>query len=142
MRLSDEPDFLFAIPAAVAGDFSGARTSLLRLIARARQEQNQDGHLGYLLQVLGGVEARAGNAVEGHALHQEAISLDLGSPLPRLLYAKSLLEAFKLPEEAKAQLAKAEAIFESVPKRDDPDEPIAWYEEQFRELGARLGMRR
>lgn len=142
MRLSDEPDYLFAVPAAAAGDYAGARTSLLRLIGRARQERAEDSHLGYLLQVLGSVEARAGNAAEGHALHREAIDLDSASPLPRLLYAKSLLEAFKLPEEAKAQLAKAEAIFGSMLNRDDSDEPIAWYEEQFHELGARLGAKR
>ena len=139
MRLSDEPDYLFAVPAAAIGDYAGARISLLRLIERARQEPPEDSPLGYLLQVLGSVEACAGNAAGGHALHREAIDLDPASPLPHLLYAKSLLEAFKLPEEARAQLAKAEALFGSTLNRDDPDQPTGWYKEQVHELEARLG---
>src|SRR5438093_9463178 len=83
MRLSDQPEYRVAIPAAMSGDYSTARDNLNVLIWRARGE-NDVQTLGHLLQVLGDVEARTGNEEFGHALHMEAVGLDADSPLPLL----------------------------------------------------------
>ena len=84
MRLSDQPEYLTAIPAALNGDYVTARSNLLPLLSRARAE-GDTATICYLLQTMGDIEARSGNQDRGHKLHLEAVALDPKSPLPILL---------------------------------------------------------
>jgi predicted Zn-dependent protease len=147
MRLSDEPQYLAAVPAAYNGDFETARINLKALISRARIEGDTL-TAGYLLQVLGDVEARANNTEVAHSLHQEALSLDAGNPLPLLLYAKGLLRAFRRPDLALSRLVEVQALIESGRWKPGEDEPNReWYEREISDLrheitnnGPQLGM--
>lgn len=134
MRLSDQAEYLIAIPAMVAGDHARARSNLATLLVRAEA----DGDLcavGYLLQTLGNIEAKDGNLAAGHALHQRAINLDPKSPLPLLEYAKGLFRVFECSSLAEEQLARAEALLSStswIPEEDEPSRE--WYQKELDEL--------
>ena len=134
MRLSDQPEYRVAIPASHSGDFATARANLETLVSRARSEGDIQ-TASYLLQVLGDVEARAGNIELAHSLHKEGLALDPGSPLPLLHYAKGLLRAFKRPDLALSRLAEAEALLTSGNWRPGESEMSRdWYETEFNEL--------
>jgi hypothetical protein len=133
MRLSDQPEYRAAIPAAMRGDYTTARSSLQLLISRARDEKDVQ-TLGHLLQTLGDVEARAGNHELGHKLHMEAVQLDPDSPYPLLRYAQGLLDAFKRADLAKARLADAEAMLDSNPSLATEELPRSWYQSEFDRL--------
>jgi len=137
MRLSDQPEYRVAIPAAMSGDYSTARDNLNVLIWRARGE-NDVHTLGHLLQVLGDVEARTGNEEFGHALHMEAVRLDADSPLPLLRYAQGLLEAFRRADLAKERLADAEAMLNSKRALGTDELPRSWYQAEFERLRKEL----
>ena len=133
MRLSDQPEYRVAIPAAMSGDYATARSNLEMLISRARSEKDGPS-LGQLLQTLGDVEARCGNEELGHKLHMEAVQLDAKSPYPLLRYAQGLLDAFKRADLAKARLADAEAML-NLKTSLAPDElPRTWYQSEFERL--------
>src|SRR6267142_3303294 len=108
MKLSEQREYLIAIPAKVRGDYQTARSNLEALISRLRIEPGTP-WLGFILQTLGDVEALDGRLEEGHRLHQEAVALDPGSPMPLLHYAEGLLRAFARPDLAKLRLSEAEA---------------------------------
>jgi hypothetical protein len=133
MRLSDQPEYQAAVPAALSGDHATARSNLEVLIARARAEKDVHS-LGQLLQILGDVEARTGNAELGHKLHMEAVQLDADSPYPLLRYAQGLLDAFKRADLAKARLADAEAMLNSKPNLAEDELPRSWYQSEFERL--------
>src|SRR5687768_4263473 len=133
MRLSDQPEYRVAIPAAMSGDYPTARSNLQVLITRARTEKDVHS-LGHLLQILGDVEARAGNEEQGHKLHMEAVQLDANSPYPLLRYAQGLLDAFKRADLAKVRLAEAEAMLNSNPNLAAEELPRRWYQSEFERL--------
>jgi predicted Zn-dependent protease len=88
-----KPQYAAAIDAASRNLHDLARERLGALVAEARAARDV-ATLGFLLHDLAQVEARAGNAVEGHKLYREAASLDPLSPQPLLFYAESLMHAF------------------------------------------------
>ena len=133
MRLSDQPEYRVAIPAAVSGDYATARSNLEVLILRARAE-NDGFVLGHLLQTLGDVEARCGNEELGHKLHMEAVQLDAESPYPLLRYAQGLLGAFRRADLAKARLADAEAMLNSKSSLGADELSRTWYQSEFERL--------
>ena len=122
MKLSEQPEYLVAIPAALSRDFSTARKNLQILLSRAKGEKDTQ-TTGYLLQVLGDVEAEADNIEVAHSLHEEALSLDPGNPRPQLLYAKGLLRAFRRPDLALRRLTEVETLISSGRWEPDEDEP-------------------
>jgi len=133
MRLSDQPEYKAAIPAALDGDFATARYNLRALMARADAEGDK-ASAGYLRHILGDIEAKAGNPTLGHSLHLEAIALDPQSPLSLLLYAQGLLRAFREPDLAKARLTEAKTLLGTSPPSDSNELPPEWYEKEFDEL--------
>lgn len=134
MKLSEQPEYLVAIPAAASKDFSTARKNLQILLSRARGEKDSQ-TTGYLLQALGDVEAEAGNVEIAHSLHEEALSRDSGNPLPLLLYAKGLLRAFRRPDLALKRVAEIESLMSSgrwTPGKDEPSRE--WYQAELTTL--------
>src|SRR3954471_22450346 len=91
MRLSEQPEYLIAIPAAVDGDYVTARRNLDILIKRGREQQAAL-EVAYLLHVRGDVEARVGNVTECHSLHSSAIGMFPDIPLGYIQYASGLLK--------------------------------------------------
>ena len=121
IRLSDQPEYLRAIPAFASRDYDTARQDLNVLIARVRNS-GEPSEVAFLLHILGDVEAESGHPEKGHMLHQEAISLDEGHPSAYISYAKGLLRSFIEPDLALDQLRRAEEIVQSanwVPAADD-----------------------
>ncbi len=138
MKLSEQPEYLAAIPAAYSGDFDTARRYLLLLLSRAEDEADHK-TTGYILQVVGDIEARAGNYAHGHILHERAIALDPISPLPLLLYAKGLYSAFHEPAQAVLRIEQVESLISSsvwTPCDDEPDRN--WYQQECRKLRASI----
>jgi tetratricopeptide (TPR) repeat protein len=133
MKLSEQPEYLVAIPAATRRDFSAARENLEVLLNRAEAE-GDIGTLGYLLQTLGDVEAHSGNHQRAIELHQKAISLDPNSPLPYLFYARGLFRAFGDPDASLVALSKAENILATVWQDDENELPRSYYEREFQSL--------
>ena len=109
MRLSEQPEYLTAIPAALNGDFETARASLKSLIARAREQQALE-QVAYLTHVLADVEVRAGDQKQFHSLHASAIAMFPDVPLEYIHYATGLLKHLGDRPGALAQLAKAEQL--------------------------------
>jgi hypothetical protein len=138
MKLSEQPEYRIAIPAAAIGDYATARTNLETLVARA-EAQGDETIAGYLLQKLGNVEASAGNFELGHALHKRAIDLDPSSPSPVLLYARGLAREFRQPAQALAHLATVEAWVSSPNWTPQEDEfGREWYMHECQELRASI----
>jgi hypothetical protein len=132
MRLSDQSEYIAAKVAEGKGDLSGARRYLQAVLERARSKG--DGwNVIALLQQLGDIEAKAGNLESAHSLHIEAIGLDRSSPLPVLLYAKSLLSVFQRPDLARSRAADAEALLASFESSED-EMPRDWYEREIHAL--------
>jgi predicted Zn-dependent protease len=129
VELSKQAEYRIAIPAAVDGDYATARVNLEILLARCADESDL-GTRGYLLQVLGNIEARDGKIQRGHELHQAALRLDPDSPLPQLLYAKGLLRAFGDPAGAQARLVTLESHLAENPP-DEEGMGAAWYREEI-----------
>jgi hypothetical protein len=135
MRLSDQPEYLVAVPAAVEGDLSTARENLNIVLRRARGEGDTL-TVGLLLQLLGDVEARDGNISLAHSLHEEAIALNPHTPICLFYYARGLVRAFRKPELALIRLTEVEAFLESDrwnPKEED-ELPKLWYEREIEAL--------
>ena len=134
MRLSEQPEYLIAIPAAVEGDYETARRNLDILINRGR-EQQATLQVAYLLHVRGDVEARAGNAAECHSLHSAAIEMFPDIPLGYIQYATGLLKHLHDRDGALGQLERAESVLGTERWRaSDDDLPRHWYEEEIRKL--------
>jgi predicted Zn-dependent protease len=134
VRLSDQPEYLTAIPAFASRDYGTARDNLNVLITRLRSG-GEPSEIAFLLHILGDVEAESGHPDKGHALHQEAISLDEGHPSGHISYAKGLLRSFNQRDRALDQLRKAEEIVRStawVP--DEDDLPRTYYEKEIAEI--------
>ena len=138
MRLSDEPEYRLVIPAILDGDFTTARANLKTLISRA-QAEGDTLTTGYLLQVLGDMEAHAGDTKMAHSLHEQALAMDPNNPLPLLLYAQGLLRAFHQPDLARSRLAEAEVLVKSGCWKPGKDEPSReWYEREFKNLRSEI----
>ncbi len=133
MKLSEQPEYLVAIPAEMRKDFSVARESLEALISRTEVEGDVL-TLGSLLQTLGDVEAQAGNIQRATELHKRAISLDPHSPLPYLLYAKGLFRAFGNPNASLIALGEAENILATEWQGGEDELPKIYYEMEFQIL--------
>ena len=132
MRLSDQREYLDATVATTEGNFEVARVKWKTLLARARAESDTFNVVG-LLQRLGDVEAEAANFDLAHSLHMEALQLDPSSPLPVLLYAKSLLHIFRRPDLARSRVADAQALLASLKPSED-ELPKSWYEKEIHAL--------
>jgi predicted Zn-dependent protease len=131
MKLSEQPEYLLAIPAAVIGDYPTARQNLRILITRAEDERDTI-TLCYLLQRLGDIEAKTGNPELGHSLHKQAIDIDSGSPFSLFTYANSLFDVFKSPDLALASLNELEKMLNSGQwKPDEHDLSKEWYEKNI-----------
>ena len=134
MRLSEQPEYLTAIPAAVDGDYDTARRNLETLIRRGREQQATE-QVAYLLHVLADVEARAGNAAECHSLHSSAIEMFPDIPLSYIHYATGLLRHLRDRAGALAQLERAESLLGTERWRASGDDlPRHRYEEEIRKL--------
>ena len=130
MRLSDQPEYLAAVPAIADGDYDTGRRNLERLLVTCR-ERADVATTGFVLQLLGDLEARSGNFDKGRAFYEEAVRLDSASPLPLLLYAKSLATLFADRDLALLRLAEAEQIFNAAtwrPIEDGLDRE--WYQRE------------
>lgn len=138
MKLSQQPEYLVAVPAAVSGDFLLARQHLETLLSRV--EAGDDfSSLGYVLQILGDVEANLGNSERATQLHERAIALDAQSPLPYLFYAQGLLRAFRDPEKSLAALREAEKVLLSDWRESDDELPKSYYEHEIHALRDEIG---
>ncbi len=134
MKLSEQPEYLSAIPAAVNGDLDTARNNLSIVITRAQSEKDIHTY-GYLLQVLGDIEARSGNIDLAHSYHQEAIQIDPSSALPLLLYAQGLLRAFDQPDLALSCLTNIESFLSSKQRAPSAkDLSYEWYQKEIQKL--------
>ena len=131
MLLSEESDWLTAIPAAVNGELELAKVCLERLISKAHKT-NDSNRLGYIYQTLGDIEARLGNIDRASTLHEQAIALDPHSPLPYLFYAQGLWKAFNNTSSSLAMIEKAHEVL-SNPRWTETDNelPRSWYLEEF-----------
>jgi predicted Zn-dependent protease len=120
-----------------AGDrrFDVARAAFCECIAVCRNE-NDNSHLGLLLQMLGDMEAEAGDAEAFTRCHTQALALDPQSPLPRLFYARSLLRHLKDPCAASAEVFSAEALLAASNFPCDDELPFAYYEREIATLRA------
>ncbi|MFC4526710.1 hypothetical protein ISN76_04885 [Dyella halodurans] len=127
IRLSEFPEYLAAMAAAVAGNFELARANLEALIVKIDGKCESE-QLAYVWQLLADVEGRAGNEERGLLLHERALAIDRSNPLMLLLCAKSLLGGFHRPDLALAHITAAEALMSSHDwiRRDD-DMPREWY---------------
>ena len=132
MKLSEQPEYLVAIPAKLEGNFTLARKNLQVLVARA-EDQGDIRALGYLLQTLGDCEAHDGNHQRGAELHQKAISLDPNSPMPYLFYAQGLFRAFGNRDASLAMLSEAEQVL-AMSQCDEDEMPKSYYEREFQIL--------
>jgi len=138
MRLSDQPEYLAAIPAMYEGDYVTARRNLRAVLSRAEAEADTL-TASYLLQLLGDTEARSGDKALAHTLHGKALSLDPVNPHSLLIYARSLFSAFREPALAQLRIAEVESLIQSptwVPDGDDPDR--AWYQQECKKLRASI----
>jgi predicted Zn-dependent protease len=132
IRLSEFPEYLAAIPAAADGEFASARSNLGILLTKVESKCEPE-ELAYLLQLLGDVEARAGNLEAAFSLQERALAADSSSPLTLLLCAKSLLGSFQRPDLALAKLHQAELLLASdkwSPTENDMSRQ--WYEQEIR----------
>jgi predicted Zn-dependent protease len=134
MRLSEQPEYLIAIPAVVDGDYETARRNLDILLERGREQQATE-QVAYLLHVLGDVEARAGNVAECHSLHSSAIEMFPDIPLSYIHYATGLLKHLRDRVGALGQLERAESLLGTERWRASGDDlPRHWYEEEIQKL--------
>jgi predicted Zn-dependent protease len=137
VRLSQYPEYLAAIPAAASGDFASARSSLEALLAKIGAQAEPES-LAYVLQLLAGVEAQAGNTEKALSLHEHALSVDSTNPLTLLNCAKSLLGHLNQPALALARLQSAESLLASGAWRpDEHDMPRQWYEREIQSVRAK-----
>jgi predicted Zn-dependent protease len=131
IRLSEFPEYLAAIPAAAEGDFASARSNLEILLAKVEAKCEPE-DLAYLLQLLGDIEARAGNLETAFSLQERALIADSSSPLTLLLCAKSLLGSFQRPDLALARLSQAESLLASDKwSPTEHDMSRQWYEREI-----------
>jgi len=138
MKLSDQEEYLIAIPAAVAGDYASARQNLQILIKRALDEEDTITAC-HLLQTLGDVEVGAGNAEIAHALHEQALGIDRDSIYPLFTYAKSLFRIFRRPDLALLRLNELEELLTSGRwEPSDNDMSREWYERNMAYLRQQL----
>ena len=134
MRLSDQREYLTAIPAAADGDFATARANLATLIERGRVE-HADEQVAYLTHVLADVEARAGNLDRCHFLHASAIEMFPDVPLSYIHYATTLIRRLGERERAFDELMKAERLLGTERWRMTGDDlPEHWYREEIEKL--------
>ncbi len=133
MKLSEQPEYLVAIPAAARKDYAVARENLETLLYRAEAEGDVRS-LGFLLQTLGDVEAYSGDQQRATELHQKAIALDPRSPLPYLFYAQGLFRAFGNSKASLGMLSEAERILATVWRDDENELPKSYYEREFQNL--------
>ncbi len=137
VKLSEFPEYLAAVPAAVAGDFATARANLEVLFAKVEPLESPE-HSAYLLQLLGDVEARSGNREKALSLYTRAVDVDCFNPLTRLHCAKSLLDHLHSPSLALARLKEAESLLASDawhPSEDDMSRH--WYEREIQSVRRR-----
>jgi len=131
VRLSEFPEYLAAVPAAAAGDFASARSSLESLFAKIESHASTE-QAAFVLQLLADVEAQSGNAEKALSLHERAIAFDAVNPLTRLNCAKSLLGPLKKPALALAHLQEAEVLLSSNAWRpSEHDMSRQWYEREI-----------
>ncbi len=134
MLLSEESDWLTAIPAASNGELELAHQCLERLILKA-QVSNDTDYLGYIYQTLGDIEARMGNIDRASILHEHAIALDPDSPLPYLFYAQGLWKAFGNVSSSLTMIEKANEVLNNAKWTETDEElPRTWYMEEFEKL--------
>jgi hypothetical protein len=139
MRLSEQPEYLIAIPAAVDGDYETARRNLKTVIERAREQQATE-QVAYLLHVLANVEARAGNVTGCHSLHTTAIEMFPDIPLGYIHYATGLLRHLRDRAGALDQLERAESLLGTERWRASGDDlPKHWYEDEIRNMRSEAG---
>lgn len=141
MRLSDQPEYLNAVLASVDGHFSTARENFEVLIARAEIEEDLP-TLSFLLQLLGNVEAKAGDPELGHQYHKRALTLGMDIPFIYLQYAKGLLNSFGRDDLATLQLTAAEDFLNSTRwLAGEDDLPREWYEQEIANVRAEIRSR-
>lgn len=133
IRLSEYPEYMAAVPAAVRGDYSLARSNLETLIAKI-EPSCEPGDLAHVIQILADVEAQAGNTELGLRLQERAVALGGDHPLLPILCAKSLLRSFKRPDLALARLSEAESALTSNWNPIPDDMPRDWYEREISSL--------
>jgi len=139
IRLSDLPSYKTAVFAADEGQFDVARDSYRKCIATCRTA-GAIGHLALLLQMLGDMEAEAGNLTEFERCHAEAISVDPKSPLPRFFYARSLFRHLRNAAAAEAELGRVESMLAASNfPCDDEELPLSYYEREIHDLRAEIG---
>jgi len=134
MRLSEQPEYLEAIPAKIQGNYNVARENLEALLLKT--ERMGDRETGsYLMQVLGDVEALAGNRAKAEALHLDGIRMFPTIPFGYLKFAKCLWHHLRDGESALKQISVAENVLKSSEWQTSGDDlPREWYELEFSTL--------
>ena len=117
-RLDHLPCYLRAIFAVADHDLDAARAAIRECLAECRTAGATD-DLSSMLQMLGGVEAEAGNRAAFERHYAEAIALEPNSPLPRLFFAHALFHSFKDASAARRELAQTDLV---LPAPEYPSE--------------------
>ena len=140
MLLSSHQEYRTAVLATADGDLDTARSNF-ELLAQIAEDEGDTVRLSYILQMLGDVEARAGNLDIGHAYHRRAVGLCPNIPLVLLHYANGLRSAFNSPGLASDQINAAERLLNSKDWDTDADNiSRSWYTRRIAELRDADGM--
>jgi hypothetical protein len=138
LELSKSAEYRDGMWAFVHSDFDRARE--LFLLCLAACGSNSEDARWTIMRALADVEHASGNRDTGAAYFAELIGLDPTSPLPRLMFAKSLLCYAKDRCAAVEQLTIAESLL-SAPTypADDQELPRVYYEDEFARFRAEIG---
>ena len=138
VRLSELPSYKTAVVAGIDHNFDVARAAYRECINICRAARDA-GSLALLLQMLGDMEAEAGNLNEFERCHAEAIALDPRSRLPRFFYARSLFRYLKHVKAAEAELGRVESMLATSNfPCDDGELPLSYYEREIGQLRAEI----
>ena len=138
VRLSDLSSYKTAVVATGDRKFDVARAAYRECITVCRTAGDASS-LGLLLQMLGDMEAEAGNLSDFERCHAEAIALDPRSPLPRFFYARSLFRYVKDVSAAEGELGRVESMLAASNFPCDREElPLSYYESEIRNLRAEI----
>jgi len=134
MKLSEQKEYLEAIPDAERGDYTSAINKLESLITKAKYEGDIDSE-AYLCQVLGNIEAKAGNIDVAMSLHNKALTLRPNNPLEYLIFSKGLYYSFNNSDLALNKLEKLRDLLNSGNWVNGENEPShEWYYREIEKL--------